>query len=170
MPTESKYSQRRIRAVEKQRMALELRMAGRRWDEIAQTVGYANHTGAIAAVKVALEKTLQEPAEHYRALTLERLTKVLQVLWPRMLNGDLAAADRVLRVIADISSLMGLTSMPPLMVQQVAIEYNEAGLRPRLEKYHDLINEILAEEALGEPGGNDVAESLHTPRSNGQAS
>ena len=169
MPTESKYSQRRLRAVEKQRMALELGMAGRRWDEIAQTVGYANHTGAIAAVKVALEKTLQEPAEHYRALTLERLTKVLQVYWPSMLNGDLQATDRILKVISEISALMGLTSMPPLMVQQVAIEYNESGLRPRLEKYGNLINEIIAEADAGKPSGNGVAKSLHSPRSNGQA-
>ena len=76
----------------------------------------------------------------------------------------------MLRVISDISSLMGLTQMPPLMVQQVAIEYNEAGLRPRLEKYGDLITEILAEEASGEPSGNGVAQFLHTPRPDGEAS
>jgi hypothetical protein len=105
---ESKYSPRRIQANEKQRRALELRMAGRSWADIAKAVGYSNHTGAIAAVKVALDKSLQEPAQHYRALTLERLTRVLQVHWPSMLNHDMPATDRVIRVIADIRALLGL--------------------------------------------------------------
>jgi hypothetical protein len=105
---ESKYSPRRIKANEKQRRALELRMAGRAWSEIAEAVGYSTHTGAIAAVKVALDKTLQEPAQHYRALTLERLTRVLQVHWPSMLNHEMAATDRVLRTLADIRALLGL--------------------------------------------------------------
>lgn len=108
MPRESKLSPRRIEAIEKQRRALELRMAGRSWSDIAKAVGYSNHTGAIAAVKVALEKTLQEPAQHYRALTLERLTRILQVYWTDMLNHDLQATDRVLRVISDMRSLLGL--------------------------------------------------------------
>jgi len=105
---ESKYSPRRIQAHEKQRRALELRMAGRSWADIAKAVGYSNHTGAIAAVRVALEKSLQEPAQHYRALTLERLTRVLQVHWPSMLNHDMPATDRVIRVIADMRALLGL--------------------------------------------------------------
>jgi hypothetical protein len=105
---ESKFSPRRIEATEKQRRALELRMAGRSWSEIAKTVGYSNHSGAIAAVKTSLEKSLQEPARHYRALTLERLTRILQVYWPDMLNHDLPATDRVLRVLSDIRALLGL--------------------------------------------------------------
>jgi hypothetical protein len=105
---ESKMSPRRIDAVEKQRRALELRKAGRSWSEIANAVGYKNHSGAIAAVKVALEKTLQEPSQHYRALTLERLTEVLKTYWTDMLNHDLAATGIVLRTVADIRALLGL--------------------------------------------------------------
>jgi hypothetical protein len=108
MAPESAYSVRRLEAVDKQRRALELRKAGRTWVEIARVVGYKNHSGAIAAVKVALEKTLQEPSEHYRALTLERLTDVIRVYWGDMLNHDLRATDRVLRAIADIRALLGL--------------------------------------------------------------
>jgi hypothetical protein len=105
---ESKLSARRLEAVDKQRRALELRKAGRSWVEIARVVGYKTHSGAIAAVKVALEKTLQEPSEHYRALTLERLTDVIRVFWGDMLNHDLRATDKVLRAIADIRALLGL--------------------------------------------------------------
>jgi hypothetical protein len=108
MAPESVYSGRRLEAVDKQRRALELRKAGRTWSEIARVVGYKTHSGAIAAVKVALEKTLQEPADHYRALTLERLTDVIRIYWGDMVNHDLRATDRVLRAIADIRALLGL--------------------------------------------------------------
>ena len=107
---ESKMSPRRIEAANKQRQALELRMAGRTWIEIADTLGYSNHSGAIAAVKTALDKTLQEPAEHYRALTLERLTKIMQVHWPFMLQADPTSTRLCLQAIKDVRDLLGLDS------------------------------------------------------------
>ena len=113
MPGESKMSPRRIEAVHR-RQALELRMAGRTWQEIADNLGYANHTGAIAAVRTALQSTLQPPADHFRALTLERLTKVLQVHWPLMLQADPVSTRLCLQVIGDIRQLMGLDSATKL--------------------------------------------------------
>ena len=110
MPGESKMSPRRIEAVRRQQHALELRMAGRTWQEIADNLGYANHSGALLAVKAALQSTLRPPADHYRALTLERLTKVLQVHWPLMLQADAVATRLCLQVIGDIRQLMGLDS------------------------------------------------------------
>ena len=110
MPGESKMSPRRIEAVRRQQHALELRMAGRTWQEIADNLGYANHSGALLAVKAALQSTLQPPADHFRALTLERLTKVLQVHWPLMLQADAVATRLCLQVIGDIRQLMGLDS------------------------------------------------------------
>ena len=110
MPGESKMSPRRIEAVRRQQHALELRMAGRTWQEIADNLGYANHSGALLAVKAALQSTLQPPADHFRALTLERLTKVLQVHWPLMLQVDAVATRLCLQVIGDIRQLMGLDS------------------------------------------------------------
>jgi hypothetical protein len=107
---ESKLSPRRIDAMRKQQQALELRMAGRTWQEIGDTLGYANHTGAIAAVKTALQSSLQPPADHFRALTLERLTKVLQVHWPLMLQADAVSTRLCLQTIGDIRELMGLDS------------------------------------------------------------
>ena len=90
-------------------------MAGRTWEEIADVVGYRDHSGAVRAVESALQRTLQAPSDQYRALTLERLTKVLQVFWPSMLQGDHAAARMVLQTITDIRKLMGLDS--PVQVE-----------------------------------------------------
>ena len=105
---ESKYSLRRLDAAEKQRRAVELRMAGRTFQEIADTLGYSTHSGAINAVKDALQKTLGVPSAEFRELTLERLTKILQVQWPNMLRGEVSAAKVCLQAIGDMRQLMGV--------------------------------------------------------------
>lgn len=111
---ESKTSPRRLEAVEKQRKALELRMAGRTWQEIGRAVGYSNHSGAIAAVNAALLKTLREPSDRYRALTVERLTKIIATFWPLMLAHDEKATVIVLRAIEQFRTLLGLDARVPL--------------------------------------------------------
>ena len=105
---ESKYSPRRIEAVDKQRQAVELRMAGRTWQEIADALGYADHSGAVRAVQDSLQKTLGVPSAEFRELTLERLTKILQVQWPSMLRGEVQAAKLCLQTIGDMRQLMGV--------------------------------------------------------------
>jgi len=83
-------------------------MAGETFQQIADALGYKDHTGAIFAVKSALEKTLREPADRWRALTIERLTKILHIFWPKMLEGDEKGADRVFKAIADLRAVLGL--------------------------------------------------------------
>ena len=112
---ESKYSPRRIEAAKRQAQALELRMAGRTWWEIAQALNYKTPEGPQMAVKAALSKTLTPPAEQFRALALERLSKVVQVFWPAFLRGDERSGMMVLRAVADIRQLLGLDA--PVKVQ-----------------------------------------------------
>ena len=112
---ESKLSPRRISAVEKQRRAVELRMAGHTWQTIADTLGYSSHSSAIRAVEAALVRTLEPASSSFRALTLERLTKVIQVFWPMMIQGDYSAARTVMQASSDIRKLLGLDS--PVQVE-----------------------------------------------------
>ena len=105
---ESKLSPRRVEAALKQRQALELRIAGRTWQEIADHVGYSNHSGAIAAVKSALSKTLQEPADELRALMKERYEKMIQVYWPSLIRGDISSGKLCLSTMAAERELLGL--------------------------------------------------------------
>lgn len=107
---ESKLSVRRIEAQNKQHQAMELRLAGRTWQEIADHLGYASHTGAYEAVKVALSRSNHEAVEDYRSLTIGRLTKILQVHWPLMLQGDGNATRFCLQTIKDMRDLLGLDS------------------------------------------------------------
>src|ERR1700736_4114313 len=72
----SPTSPRRLRALENQRQALGLRMAGASFDEIAESLGYANRAGAHKAVMTAIEGTLREPAAQVRELELKRLDRL----------------------------------------------------------------------------------------------
>lgn len=97
-----------IAATERQRQALELRKAGVGFQAIADRLGYSDHSGAYRAVKSALKKTLQEPADEVRALELERLDKLLLGLWPRATSGNDRAIDRVLKIMQRRANLLGL--------------------------------------------------------------
>lgn len=152
--TESLTSPRRIRAVEKQRQALELRMAGRTYTEIAKTLHYANHAGAIAAVKTALQKTLQPTGDEFRALTLERLTKILQVHWPAMLQHDEKASILALRTIKDIRELLGLDAPQKLDIRMAVTELAEQyGLSPEemMRESERILMEAMKPKALPAP-------------------
>ena len=76
MPGESKTSPRRLAAVEKGRQALELRIAGASFDQIATQVGYASKAGAYMAVKAALDRVPAPEVAEYRRLNLERLNRL----------------------------------------------------------------------------------------------
>jgi len=78
---ESKTSPRLISATERQRLALELRKAGATYESIARELGYRNRAGSAAAVKTALQKMLQQPAEEVRTLEVARLDALLLAMW-----------------------------------------------------------------------------------------
>ena len=47
-------------------------------------------------------------ADDYRGLHLARLERTLRAIWPRVLNGDLLAIDRALRILEREARLLGL--------------------------------------------------------------
>ena len=106
--SESKTSQRRILAVEKQRKALELRKAGVPFSVIAEQLCYRGPSGAYRAVMSALRRTLQEPADEVRQLETERLDALLLALWPHAKSGNQGAIDRALKVMERRAKLWGL--------------------------------------------------------------
>lgn len=105
-----------IEANDRQRQALELRKAGVGYQAIADRLGYKDHSGAYRAVKTALRKTLQEPADELRAVEVERLDAMLLGLWTKAKAGDLLAVDRVLKIMDRRADLLGLDA--PRRVEQ----------------------------------------------------
>ena len=72
---ESRTSPRRIGAVEKSVQALELRMPGNTYEEIAQTLGNKSASGALYAAEKALDRVPAPEMSRFRKLNLERLIR-----------------------------------------------------------------------------------------------
>lgn len=68
---------KRMVAAEKRKYAVELRLAGASYREIARLVGYANPSSAHRTVMKALKDLPSEPAEQIRQLAVERLEGIL---------------------------------------------------------------------------------------------
>src|SRR5262245_40419937 len=67
--------------------ALELRMAGATYSQIAQAIGYKSKASAYAAVERALAADMTRVAdirEEYRHLHLARLDRMLRAIWPKV--------------------------------------------------------------------------------------
>lgn len=80
--------------------ALELRLAGATYDQIAAECGYASKSGAYKAVQSQLDAAGSPVPSEGEDLSTElaRLDAMLVGLWPRARRGDVQAVDRVLRI------------------------------------------------------------------------
>lgn len=122
MPAESKTSVRRLAGHERGLQALELRKAGVGFPQIAKQLGYRHASGAYEAVRAALKRTEQEPADEVRRLAVERLDRLLFAVWKRAIDPhdplQLEYLDRVLRIETRRAKLLGLDAL-----DQVDIEW-----------------------------------------------
>ena len=100
--------QRELNAHDKQSQALELRKSGVSYPAIADKLGYRGKQGAFEAVKAALKKTLQEPADELRVLELERLDAMTLAIASQVRAGNFGAIDRNLRIMKRRAELLGL--------------------------------------------------------------
>jgi hypothetical protein len=75
-----------VRARErKANSALQLKIAGASWEEIAEILGYPSGQHAQTATEGALERDLKsdESRKHLRGLNAKRLEKLLRSVWPK---------------------------------------------------------------------------------------
>jgi len=106
---ESKTSPRRLQAAKKQVKALELRVQGLSFRQIALELKYKGPSGAHGAVDTALERQIREPAEQVRQLELERLDRLQIMPWKQAtVIGDPKAIANVLKIMERRAKLLGL--------------------------------------------------------------
>lgn len=111
---ESRTSKRRMRALEKEEIAVNMRAAGYTLGEIAKKLGYASASGASDAIDRCIRDTRQANAEHYINLQLVRLDEALIPLFELMQNPRLGAvgASQVANAVVNIENrrakLLGL--------------------------------------------------------------
>ena len=110
---------------ERERQVIELRAAGRSFNDIAQVVGFKNASGAFTAYERALKRTMREAGlEECRSLELERLDKLQSAAWPDAMLGDMKAIDSVLKIMDRRSKYLGLDA--PIKVE-ASVDSVDAG-------------------------------------------
>ena len=95
---------------ELKKTAYKLRITGLSYRRIGDQLGIS-HVTAFVWVKETLEalrKECKELAETYRDMELERLDEAQTAIYNKVLKGDVAAIDRLLKIQERRSKLLGL--------------------------------------------------------------
>lgn len=139
-----------IAVEERQRRALELRKAGVGLAAIAAELGYANESGAWAAIKSALDKARAEPAQELREIMAARLDEMLVVAYENALQGDVDSMMAVLRIEERRARLFG-------------VDRREAPVKANLSKLSrpadamTIVGELLQKATNGELSPDEAA-------------
>jgi len=144
-PHNGKANPKRIEAVERMGMALELRKAGFTYASIASQLGYADGASAYNAVMAGLKLVVREPAEELRSLELARLDAIMVEVYNQARKGVVGAVDRVLRIMERRARLLGLDK-PLLIDVDWRTELERQGV-PASETFEKLVELIMSQQA-----------------------
>jgi hypothetical protein len=86
----------------------ELRIQGNTFEQIAHEVGFGGPSGAWQAYERIKNEMIFESVDEARKLELMRLDELQFCLWDRAINGDLPAANCVLKIMDRRAKLLGL--------------------------------------------------------------
>lgn len=111
--------------------AVELRVQGHPYAQIASALDYADESGARHAVSRLLARREAESVDELRAVHGARLEGVLSSFWAAATSGDPEAARIVLRTLDSLAKLHGLDAPTRVAVGQPvsAVEFAEEAAR-----------------------------------------
>lgn len=102
--------------------AIQMRLAGASWNEIALTLGYPTPRTAMVSVEKALEKELHSKGDRdaMRRMAGARLERLMRSVWPKAVDPDhpehLIAVTKARELVAQHSKLYGLDAPTEIMV------------------------------------------------------
>lgn len=106
--------------------AIQLRIAGASWDEIAQSLGFPTPRAALVATERALEKELksEESQTAMRSMAGKRLERLLRGVWTKAIDPQhpehLVAVDKARQLIDRHAKLYGLDAPTEFVVNNPA--------------------------------------------------
>lgn len=96
----------------RQKFAIQFRLKGMPYAEIAEKCGYASAGAAYTAIHQRLQEELQSSVEELRNEEMQKLNNLEQTLWPLVLDetnkSRLFAVDRLMAVLERRSKLAGI--------------------------------------------------------------
>ena len=163
-PTRSPEERAEIRA--RQQKALELRMAGTPYADIARALGYANPSSAKKACDSAMSRVTIDAAKEVVAMDLARLDE-FQMRCTHALrnNGDLGQIDRILRIMDWRYRLLGVNDETVRALQSEHGIHTTTNVKNQVmvvqaapETSHDFISKMM--KAVGVDPNSDEAQTL----------
>jgi hypothetical protein len=144
--------------------AIQMKIAGASWDEIATVIGFPNGQAAIVAVERALEKELksEENKKHMRQMAGMRLERMLRGVWAKAIDPanpeHLNAVTKARELIDRHAKLYGLDAPTEFTVSTPTAAELEKWVatvittsRPALEE-----GDIFDVEVIEDEGGPDA--------------
>jgi len=145
----------RIKTIDKDRQALELRKAGMSYDDIAKRLGWASKSGAHHAVRRSLDRTIQEPANELREVENARLDALFMAMFPRALTGNEKAVDRCVRIMERRAKLLGLDRPDVVDVKTNGESLNKVPDDKRVASLMALYERVRTRTGGTDSGGGD---------------
>ena len=130
--------------------AMQLRTAGATYHSIAESLDYADESGARKAVNRLLSRTEHDAVGELRAVEGERLDALQRAAWPSAIRGDLDAIKTVLAVIDRRMKLYGLAA--PVRVDVGGVSHDEFAVR-FVALIEEMEPDVLHDVLDGLPGG-----------------
>ena len=109
------------------KQALQLRLEGKTLQEIADTCGFQDRSGAWRSIKRELDRVPLHDADTLRAEGVMRLEALWMAYYPKAINGNLGAAHLCLRVEESRRKLLGLDREPTFEPVKTVIREVPAG-------------------------------------------
>ena len=150
----------------RQQKALELRMAGTPYADIARALGYANPSSAKYACDKAMSRVQIDAAKEVVAMDLARLDE-FQMRCTHALrnNGDLGQIDRILRIMDWRYRLLGVNDETVRALQSEHGIHTTTNVKNQVmvvqaapETSHDFISKMM--KAVGVDPGSEEAQTL----------
>lgn len=98
-------------ARDRRRRAVELRLTGMTYAQIAQRLDWSGPSGAHQEIARAL-RLAEEPADRLRDLEVAQLDALFAAVWPRARSGHLRSVDAALGIMKRRARLLGLDWKP----------------------------------------------------------
>lgn len=127
--------ERRLTIAQKRDRALSLRLTGATYQAIADAMG-VNKSTVKRWIDTAIDGVDKENAKQLIALENERLNRAMRAIWPKVIDGQLGAVDRLVKLSERRARLNGLDApqkvdlgVPEVDLAQVAKEIEDMARR-----------------------------------------
>ena len=136
-----------VKHTAKVQAALEARLAGKTFDEIAKDVGWNSRHAAYMAVTRALDRQVREPATQLVDLELQRLDKMFELHFLNAQTGDVQATTAVLRIMERRAAMLGLDAAKEVNAKVTATVAGGVLVTPGIMDHDQWVKSVAQQQA-----------------------